>query len=326
MKILYFTDSHIRGTSPKSRKDDFFQTVLTKMDEIFSLAEQKNVDYMIHGGDLFDRPDVSLAVMGEFAKIMKKMPCPLYIVSGNHDIYGHNPKTLHRTMLGLLSNFGFVSLLNDQRILLKKAETTIQITSAPYTYEMDKLQGEPYIVREVDPKADYAIHVCHGFLTERKLHPQIPHTMISEITETLADITLSGHYHFGFPTQEINGKYFANPGAIVRISNSIHEINRKPKVLLLELVKDVPIKIQDIYLKSARPGEEVLDRSEILQHQFKKSKLHEFKEIINSSGNFHKTDVFDLLTEISDHKGVSREVKEEAFNRIQDVQMKRGGV
>ncbi|MDO5713482.1 MAG: metallophosphoesterase [Tissierellia bacterium] len=324
MKFLYFTDSHIRGTAPKSRKDDFFQTVLNKTREIFRIAKERDVDYMLHGGDLFDRPDISIAVVGEFAKVLMEMPCPLYIVSGNHDIYGHNPKTLSRTMLGFLSNLGFLELLNDKTTILSKGDTKVQITCAPYQFDMDKdPENKPYIVKSVDESCDFAIHICHGFLIDQPMHHGIPHTLISDIIDTKADITLSGHLHHGFKTQYINGKYFINPGAIVRISNSLREIKRRPKVLLLECNKGADIVIEEIYLKSAKPADEVLDRTEIEQHQFKKSKLHDFKEIVDSSGDFHKTDVFALLNEISDHENVPENVKEEAFQRITEVQMKR---
>lgn len=324
MKLLYFTDTHIRGSAPKSRKDNFLETVLRKTEEVFQIAEKKDVDFILHGGDLFDRPDVSIAVVGEFAKVLRDMPRPMYIVSGNHDIFGHNPQTLPRTMLGFLNNLGFLHLLNDRTTILEKGDTRVQVTCAPYRYDMDRdPENAPYIVKEVDKSCDFAIHICHGFLVDKPVHPEIPHTLIGDITDTKADITLAGHLHHGFKTQKIDGKYFINPGALVRISNSLVEMKRMPKVIYIELEKGRDILIEEIYLKSARPAEEVLDRSEIEQHQFKKSKLHEFKEIIDSRGDFNKTDVFALLEEISKHENVPEKVKEEAFNRITQVQMKR---
>ena len=322
MKFIYFTDSHIRGTAPKSRKDDFLQSVLNKFQEVFTTARDLNVDYILHGGDLFDRPDVSIAVMSEFAKILKEIPCPLYIVSGNHDIYGHNPKTLSRTMLGFLDNLGFLKLLNDRITILKKDDTTVQLTCAPYEYDMDRdPTHQVYLVDEVEPECDFSIHICHGFLTDKPVNPAIPHTLVSDIIHTKADLTLAGHLHYGFPTQCVDGKYFMNPGAIVRISNSLKEMTRKPKILFIECNKGHPIEIKEIYLKSAKPADEVLDRTEIEHHQFKKSKLQDFKQLVDSQGDFQKTDVFSLLHEISEHENIPEYVKNEAFKRITEVQM-----
>ena len=62
MRILYFTDTHIRATNPKSRKDNFYETLITKFEEVSKIIHEENVDYVIHGGDLFDRPYTSILV------------------------------------------------------------------------------------------------------------------------------------------------------------------------------------------------------------------------------------------------------------------------
>ena len=51
----------------------------------------ENVDFIIHGGDVFDRPDLSPNVVGQFAKIFRMAHMPIYAISGNHDTFGHNP-------------------------------------------------------------------------------------------------------------------------------------------------------------------------------------------------------------------------------------------
>lgn len=68
MRILFFTDSHIRGTTPKNRKDDFTNTLEKKFTEIVEIIDREDIDYVIHGGDLFDRPDVSISLVSKFSK------------------------------------------------------------------------------------------------------------------------------------------------------------------------------------------------------------------------------------------------------------------
>lgn len=81
------------------------------------------MDYILHGGDWFDRPDISPSIVREFAIIIKKFEKPVYTVAGNHDIYGHNPDTIGRTMLGLLDGTGMVTLLrHGDEVLLKRME------------------------------------------------------------------------------------------------------------------------------------------------------------------------------------------------------------
>ena len=130
LKILYFTDTHIRGTNPKNRKDDFVQTLENKLLEIVDIIKKNNVDYVIHGGDLFDRPDISISIVSRFAKILKTINVPIYIVSGNHDMFGHNPLTINRTMLGLLNELDFFTIIEkDEKIILTKDKIKVQLTS-----------------------------------------------------------------------------------------------------------------------------------------------------------------------------------------------------
>ena len=326
MKFLYFTDSHIRGTNPKSRTDSFFHTVKIKLQEIQSIAAEEKVHAILHGGDLFDRPDVSISVMNEIIPILKSFPAPIYAISGNHDIYGHNPITLPRTMMGLLDTLGIIHLINNQRLLLKVEETTVQLSGSPYIYGIDREENRAlYIVEERDPLADYAIHLVHGFLMTGDVKAIFANTLIDDILDTKADLTLSGHLHDGFPTTEVEGKVFANPGAIVRISNSMTELKRRPKILLID-VKNNSATITERYLKSARPGSEILDRTEIEMHKFKRRELAEFKESIDRTGNYDRINFFDLLADISANEKLDPAIKEEAMARIAQVQERRSGI
>jgi len=129
MKFLFFTDSHIRGTTPKNRKDNFYETLKNKFYEIGDISGRYNVDYILHGGDWFERPDISPSIVREFAVIIKSFGKPIYTVAGNHDIYGHNPATVGRTMLGLLEGTGIINLLvYDDEVILKKDGITVQLT------------------------------------------------------------------------------------------------------------------------------------------------------------------------------------------------------
>ena len=320
MKLLYLTDTHIRGTSPKNRLDDYCETLKEKLKEISNIVKEEKIDFVLHGGDLFDRPDVSVSIVSEFAQIFQSFGVPIYIISGNHDIFGHNPDTLDRTMLGLLCNLGIMHLVNYKKIILEKDNLRVQLTGSPYIYSMDELSNrDNYKVTEVDESCKYAIHMTHGFLIDKPFMKEVSYTLIEDIKDTKADITLGGHYHFGFKTVELDNKYFVNPGALIRISNSKIEMKRRPKVDIISLGKN--IHIEERYLKSAKPGEEVLDRSEMERHQFKGIKMAEFKESIEASANYKSLDIFDLLLRISKSENISEEVKSEALKRVEEAQI-----
>lgn len=322
LKILFFTDTHIRGSNPKNRKDNFADSVEKKLLEIVDIIDKNNVDFVLHGGDLFDRPDISISIASRFALVLNKIKVPFYMVSGNHDVYGHNPNTVNRTMLGLLDILGIIKIINNNtKLILEKNNIKVQLTAQPYVYDIDSPNKlDYYIVRDVDPDVHFSIHMVHGMLLDKPFIKGIPYTLIDDIKSTLADITLSGHYHAGFKTIKIDNKYFINPGSMVRIANSLKEIERIPKVILIELEED--IKIKEIPLKSALPGEEVLDRTEIEKNLFKNERIMEFKQSIDAAVDFEKMDINEVLIKVSNAEGVEERVIKEALKRIANTHMK----
>lgn len=325
MKILFFTDTHIRGTTPKNRKDDLVDTLEKKFNEIVEISNSNNVDFVLHGGDLFDRPDVSISIVSKFVTILNKFKAPIYIISGNHDVYGHNPQTIHRTMLGLFNAMGIIHLIDEGEVVfLRKDDINVQLTGQPYIYSIDeKINISKYRVEKIDKKANFSIHMVHGMLLDRPFIKGIPYTLVDDIKDTKADITLAGHYHSGFGIIKSDDKYFVNPGSIIRITNSLKEIERIPQVVMITLKDD--IKIELIPLKSALPGEEVLDRQEIENFIFKNERLTQFKQSVDSTANFEKLDINEILLNISLTEEVSDKVKQEALKRISLSQMKNTG-
>lgn len=325
MKLLFLTDTHIRGTTPKNRKDNLVETLEKKLMEIINIIQEYDIDYVLHGGDLFDRPDISVSIVSNFAAILNKFNVPIYIVSGNHDIYGHNPDTINRTMLGLLDALNVVTIVNrDEPIYLSKNGIKVQLTGQSYTYNIDdRANLDNYMVSNIPKDVDYAIHMVHGMLLNKPFIKGIPYTLIDDIKETKAHITLAGHYHSGFGVVEIDGRYFVNPGSLVRITNSLSEIERTPKVALINLDDTIEIKLLE--LKIAEKGNKILDRQEIENHVFKSERLFEFKQSIDSVIDFEKLEINEILLEVSNAEGVSEEVKEEALRRIAHSQMKNLG-
>lgn len=316
MKFLFFTDSHIRGTTPKNRKDNFYETLKNKFREVDNISRQLKVDYILHGGDWFDRPDISPSIVREFAVIVKSFEKPVYTVAGNHDIYGHNPQTIGRTMLGLLEGTGIINLIGyGEEVILEKDGITVQLTGKAYNYEIDGENFRNYYIVKKREDVDYSINIVHGMLLLKPFYEGIQYTLLEDIKETQADITFAGHYHSGFGVREMDSKYFINPGSIVRVSSSLTEISRRPEVIYANLDGD-GIHIEEIELKSAQPGDEVLDREKLEAAKDRNLKLHQFYQGVEASGEYKKIDISQMVEEIASNDELSREVKEEALRRI----------
>ncbi|MDP4093490.1 MAG: metallophosphoesterase family protein [Bacillota bacterium] len=263
MKILYFTDTHITTFKPYNRKDNYYEAVKNKFIEVIEIAEKEQVDYVFHGGDWFDRPEIDTTVINEFIKIIKLFRSPVYTVAGNHDIYIRNPDSLENTMLGVLEQNNLVRLLHsDEFVILEQDGIRLQLTGKPYQFNIDtKERKNAYIIKKRSD-ADYAINIVHGMLLQEPFPKGVSYTLIRDVTETEADITLSGHYHSGFGIIKVGEKYFINPGSLVRITNYKSELVRRPRVFIIEL--DKRIDIRQIELISALEGNDVLIREKLL--------------------------------------------------------------
>jgi len=324
MRLLFLTDTHIRGTSPRSRTDDFQQTIKRKLLEVKELIHQHQVDVVLHGGDVFDRPNLSPAVVRDFVQLFQQFEVPIYAVAGNHDMYGHNPSTLDRTMLGLLDTLGIVRLLHEgQPISLEKEGLLVQLSGQAFHYELDhRDRALDYgVTNQIG--ADYCLHIVHGMLVDRPLPEEIACTLIEQLSlPSAADILLTGHYHAGFPIQQQDGKYIVNPGAIARVNNHPAEMKRIPQVALIEL--DDSISIELIPLSSAEKGEEVLDRTYLEQAAYRESQFASFVQEIRAVGSFRSIDIAKVIDEIAQSTEIEPEVKQETLRRIAAAQEAEG--
>jgi len=164
MRILFFTDTHLRAATPQNRTDNLPQALISKLEEVVKLAKEWSVDLVLHGGDLFDVPNPGLAQAGEYLAILKSLSCPLYIVPGNHDLYGGNLLTLPRTLLGLLSRLGYLRLLLPETPLyIEEQGIRYCLSGQGYHYDIDRSpKGKSYNIQRQN--ADCFIHVVHGIM------------------------------------------------------------------------------------------------------------------------------------------------------------------
>lgn len=325
MRILYLTDTHIRGTTPKNRKDNLPEALECKFNEVLNITKKYKIDYVIHGGDLFDRPDISMSVVRKFALILSKFDVPIYCIAGNHDVFGHNPETIQRTILGLFDAIKLIRVIKeDEKIILEKDDVRVQLTGQSYKYDIDNsVDKSGYIVKERLDDVDYAIHVVHGMLLDRPFIKGVQYTLIDEIVNTKANIILAGHYHSGFGVKRIDNKYYVNPGSLIRITNSLKEIERVPKVALISLNDSIQIDL--IKLEYAKPGKEILDREQIELSIYRNEKIIQFKQSIDSESDFEKLDINHIINVLSGTEGISKTIKDEAIRRIGLAQMSSKG-
>ena len=327
MKFLYVGDLHNRSTPPKNRKDKWEETYSAKILEIREIAKKNNVKAILHGGDFFSKhkydTEFLAKVLGmwgyknynekllEEGVIVKGADeAPIITPIGNHDLLGSSLKSYDKTSLSFLEKIGFITIADKEKpLIFKENNFSVAITGGHYELDMDETK-EPYLIHE--KQGDYHIHIVHGMLTDHKWPEGVPHTTIDEVLHTKADLTIAGHDHKGFATYEHDGKIFVNPGSPVRMGTD--EIKRKPKVMLVEITED-GIKTKYIYLKSAKPGDEVLDLTEKENKERKSSTLRDIKEKIQENTKSGSS-INEIIKSIAIDSDVDESIAQSAIDRV----------
>lgn len=317
IKFLFFTDTHYTFKAPISRFEgnDYLNMLLQKTSNVFQIGKQNNVDFYIHGGDFFDSPDIGDSVAGAVGKIYREINEPIFAIAGNHDLIGNNIATLYQTKLGLLARVGIITIINRyEPIYFEKYGKKLQITASPSDFGIDG-DKSAFILEE--KKADYAIHVVHAMLLKENANFGTYMPLSSIQDSTLADVTLSGHFHLGFDTVNHFGHYFANPGALVRKNALLEEYNRMPKVVLVEIDCETnEIFLTDIYLDCAKDGSEVIDRTKLQTAKEQEKRIMDFRMSLLNKNFANNIELDKLVSVIQEEEDVEPEVIREVIKRL----------
>ena len=320
MKILYITDTHFTAKSPYSRIDNYQITTLRKLLEIGKIIEDNDIDMVLHGGDMFHTAKVSLKYAGNIAEIIKEWKIPVYVVPGNHDLYGYNLSTIEQTILGLFEKSGVIHLLTrDNPLQFDVKGKTLVIEGQEYYGDIDKGNPKDFEVDSIS--GDYNILVTHSMLMPKPFHPDVPHTLISDVN-TDANMVLAGHYHPGFDDVFLNGTYFLNPGSLLRVECSRADI---PKALIID-VDVVNGKLDAMWnyvkLNTARKQEEVFDiSSKVIKNQ-NRIAVEEFKNNIDGLSSLKDSkSITDMVQSISNQGNISSNITNIALKYITNAEI-----
>lgn len=336
MKLLYMGDVHERQNPPLRRIDDWQDTLDKKAEEILAIANKYKVKAILQGGDFYDAAKVTdeyqakvierwssgnvYGIMKKFlqgdisnTEIIKELKKgkPIIGIAGNHDEFGGSMQAFGKTSLSFLQTVGFINLVTKEHpIILKddKEGFNVAITGCNYNLKTDKdANKEPYMVDKKE--GDFHIHLIHGMLTEKSYGTLFPHTLVDEIRDTKADLTIAGHDHIGFDTIEHDGKLFVNPGAVIRLNNGEREMARQPKVMLIDITKEKGIQLKMIPLKSAKPAEEVLSVENKIEKKTMEQRINSINKHLDEVSTSKTRSVLDIIDEMSTNDTITEDIK-----------------
>lgn len=260
IQLLWRTDVHISDVSPVSRKDDWAESVLFKLDQIRMVASKLGVDAVLDGGDFFHIKSPgrnSHELTRRVAELHKQYPCPVYATVGNHDCIFGDYSFLGRQPLGVLFSTGvFRRLYDEHEASFEKDGVKVRVVGIPYhgtKYDMSRFER----IKRGDET--YLVVVAHvlASLKGGTMFEGEDIVKYTDLADHPADMFLFGHWHKDQGVETINGKQFVNIGSLTRGSLSQDEITRKPAIGLLSFTKEsAAVKVVRLKVK---PAEEVFD-------------------------------------------------------------------
>lgn len=310
MKLGFFTDTHLRATTPEGRTDDFAKSILVKLEEIGEIFNQEKVEAVLFGGDLFNSPDSSYSIVYDAMSVLKAWNKRIVGIVGSHDYYGYQMKSLKRTALGLVVNSGIIELVgvegHSSSITL---EGGVDIFGTSHNYWLDQ---DPQNYRCDRISDNYMIQLAHGNLQDKPVIWE--HQLVGNI-KTDSNLVLSGHYHPGWEKPIlIENTTFINSGAIARLDNTGKE--RIPRVLIIDTVAKSNFKFVKLKTAQKHPFKEKLKESK------ENVSMDSVAKVINllQTSKVNLVDVKQQLPGVAITLGYPFEIVEEAFALIEEAE------
>lgn len=276
-RFLFVGDIHATERSPRSRKDKIFESFDVKMKEIKDFVDEYGVQCVIHAGDLFHSTDatrVSYRLVNYMYRWIRSLDVPFLMVPGNHDMESGKVSSLFRRPLGLLFE------ANVAQNLLEGVYVAEGLDIAVWG-------KEDLSVVDFPDSESFNIVVTHQpVLPERRRWFEKSYYTYEALQKKSLDMVLFGHLHWDCGIVQLDNArktIVANPGAILRLASHEHDLKRKPYVILFEVCEDRLVNRKKLYLRSAKPIEEVFDLETIERRRARDIEITMFTESLKAS-------------------------------------------
>lgn len=317
MRLLCMGDLHYRATAPRSRKDDYVQTLFGKVEQIRRIAREEGCSFILQPGDFFDSSTPPLWLIREVIVNTTPGDVPWLVVFGQHDQRYHSNRT-ENTPIGVLEAAQVVRVLGNNRYTVPNPSTkskgisqgnppaTVTFYGAGWSEAIpDPIKGTPH-----SPKVN--VLLTHRMVVREKLwHDQTDFTYgVQLLRSTPYDLIVTGDNHKFF-TETVPGKdgprHLINCGSLMRTNSDQRE--HVPTVVLYDT--DIR-KITPKPLQVSPPEEVFLDEPSV-HERARSADMEAFVELIKGR-TAPDLDFLKVLRDLTGEKdvpdGVSQVVKE----------------
>jgi len=243
MKILICSDLHIRESSPRCRKDDYWSRQKAKLEFIKNLSRECNIT--ICAGDVFHHWKPSPFLIRES---MKRLPVGMLCIPGQHDLPQHDFSQIGKSGFAVLEQAGIIEKLyvNEPftRHLIypdKKSSNDIPIMIDLYPFGRST---EENIAKAMEAMKDddgiFKIAVIHELVWESKKKdtrqdflPLSGHVKrVAKRLEKYNLIVCGDNHNYFVVKERQTSKFIINTGSMMRMT--ISQAEDEPSVVVFD--------------------------------------------------------------------------------------------
>lgn len=321
MSVMWVGDNHMTDRQPSMRSDDYGESGLAELREIFSVASDREVGLVVFLGDIFDKVHVGKeylnSVLRAFSADAVGDPWTFRkaVVVGNHDIQ-HNMQFYPQSALCALVSAGVLEM-----------EEFIPEYGIGFAHFRAGLDAEIADGLFADDPRKPMVWAAHANITTQPIFGD--YVLFGDLkTNSECRLVVAGHVHIPMDAQSPSGVRFINPGNVGRPQATQENMGRDVRVLLTEYRLGGEVRAEYITLKSALSCERVFKVREIQDRKDIKKDTREFMERATRLAVWTSDDggrVEDLLRSAK-LKGIPDTVAKTAADAVREVMESKGKI
>jgi DNA repair exonuclease SbcCD nuclease subunit len=286
LSFLFRTDIHQSDNSPVSWKADYTEEIWNSLEQVGTLARRHEVNAVLDGGDYFHvkaPTKNSHYLVQKTASIHLGYPCPILFATGNHDVRYNNMDTLERQPLGTLYTSKVFEQLGER--VFEDGDLRVRVVGVPYNpnltlnelMSIQKKKGDTHLIAVI-----HALAALKPPPSVEDFWNEPVFSYESLVSRNGPDVFMFGHWHKDQGVEVVGGKHFINQGALSRGSLVRENLERIPKVALVEF-DGSELRVETFKLEVA-PAEDVFDLEKKEVQERERQDINQFIQRLVSEG------------------------------------------
>lgn len=288
-KVCIVGDTHFSPKQPMSRKDNYPETLLNKLDNLLELCKSNYITDVIFLGDLINNNQMTMEyfiILFKHFIEFTKCNIKLHTIIGNHDINHGNEEFLDKSPLTILFES---KLFNNKDFIIDNCRFTLK----NYYDDVDSLN--------INNNSNINILVGHYFYLSG--FNDTKHTLLPEkCKELIYDYYFLGHDHTPYEPLCINGYEVHRPGSFSRATSETCQVSRDTIQVCIFDTDTLEVEYKNI--PNVLPSKDVYKESKLISKLLDKEEIDttlskDIDDLINDLSFNFSGDIYKVLDEMN---------------------------